>query len=500
MKISKKTRDLLAYIVGGTIVLIGTLLLIAIATGWTYDLKTGELRETGLLLMGSEPSGATISVDGKSIKQKTNYRYSNVIPGNYRLRYEKANYRPWNSLVTVDPAEVTFADYAWLLPNEIPQRPRYQSTPIIQAAQSPDRRRFVFVEQTAPTTDNPLVQPRLLTSTDLARPPVALYTPPAVNATSPRRVASYSNLTLSNDNGQLLVRVTYTDKVSEWLVMPATPSDNPKITNLTTELLINPSWLSWGPRGGNELYYTEKGAIRRVTVNDKKISNALAENVVYAKWSNDWLIYITDATAPALRTVYLLPVDQVVAEKVTTIAQSASYDSAYFRTNNTDYLAVLVGDTKQLIVNANVLRNSSQRTTNIAGRNITAFTVSPNGRYLVHNSNDQFVTIDYERFKRYRFQTSLAGLTSWKWMNDQHIAANLAGSVKLIDFDGQNAELIGDGISPSSPLLFSDNKSLLFFKQIPASETTPEKPQLTQYFLVPDKIIEATRSGQQTRS
>jgi hypothetical protein len=85
-------------------------------------------------------------------------------------------------------------------------------------------------------------------------------------------------------------------------------------------------------------------------------------------------------------------------------------------------------------------------------------------------------------------------------MNDQHIAANLAGSVKLIDFDGQNAELIGDGIAPSSPLLFSENKSLLFFKQIPASETTPEKPQLTQYFLVPDKIIEATRSGQQTRS
>ncbi len=474
MKISKRTRDFLAYLIGGTVVLFGTLLLIAMATGWTYDLRTGELRETGLVLMGSEPAGADISVNDAPFKQRTNYRWSNVVPGSYRLQYTKNGYRPWSSLVTVEPAEVTFADYAWLLPNEIPTKRRYSNLQITTAAQTKDRRRFVFVDQPTATATDPTPQPRLLTSTDLTRPPAVLYTPALPTPDKPRRVANFDSLSFSDDNSSLLVRATYSTGEAEWLIMPDAPSDTPRVTNLTTELLINPSWLSWGPRGNNDLYYLEKGSLRRIQISQKAISESLADSVIAAKWSNEWLSYITDSTAPAERTVYVRTADQPVADKVGTVPRSATYQLTYFRTTNNDFMAVLPNDTKELIIFSNVLRNSDQRVKSISARDVTTFTVSPNGQYLVHNSRGVLATIDFERFKRYRSTTALAGLTNWSWMNDQHLAMSINGTLRLSDFDGQNNEIIAQNFATNSPILFSDNKSLLGFVTTPAE--TPSTP------------------------
>lgn len=490
MKISKRTRDALAYIIGGTVVLFGTLLLIAMATGWTYDLKTGELRETGLLLMGSEPTGADISVNDAPLKQKTNYRYSNVVPGSYQLRYSKPDYRPWSAPVSVSAGEVTFADYAWLLPNTIPSNPRYDSYQIISATQTEDRRRFVFVDLPAVSPENSTPQPRLLTSTDLTRPPVVLYAPPAPANATARRVAGFDSLSFSDDNSSLLVRVAYSTGEAEWLIMPASPSDNPKVTNLTTELLIAPSWISWGPRGNNDLYYTEKGNLRRITLNNKALSATLAEQVVYAKWSDQWLTYITDTTAPAERGLYIRTADQDVADKVGTVPRAQTYDARYFRNLDQDFVSVLIADNGNLMLFSNVLRNSSARTQNVTARDVSAYTVSPSGRYLVYNSRDEFATIDFVRFRRTRSNTSLAGLTSWSWMNEEHLALNINGTLRLSDFDGQNNEIISQTFSKTSPILFSENKSLLGLTTAPAADpAAPAKTQLTQFFLLPDKAF-----------
>lgn len=483
MTISKKTRDLLAYIIGGTVVIIGTLLLVALATGWQYDLRTGELRETGLILMGSEPAGAAITVNDKKINQNTNYRYQNAAVGSFDIRYEKPNFRPWQARIDVRAGEVSFADYAWLIPNDVPIRQRYQDIALTNAVQSKDRRRIVFTEQ-QPAINGQTPAPRLYTSTDLSRPPVLLLDPKTVPTLAAANVVGYDNLQLSSDGSQLLLRLAFANSTNQWFAVSTSPSNSPALKNLTEDFIITPSWISWVSDSNNELTYVEKGNLRRLQLREQRISEALASNVVYANWSDDWLVFISQSAPNQTAELFIRPVDANDNRSVGKLNANSSYLAQYFRNVNGDYLAVLGSDEKTIRVFRNILQDSANLTSSIAARNATTFTVSPNGRYLVHNSSEQMVTIDFERYNRYRFATSLTGLTIWTWMNEQHLAMITNNEIRLVDFDGQNNQLLTEGVLAGSTLLVGENKSLLTF-----TKTAERNRNLTHIFLNPERVI-----------
>lgn len=489
MKISKKTRDIISYLVGGTVVFIGTILLIAIATGWQYDIRTGELRETGLILMGSEPAGATIRVNDQDITQVTNYRYQNAPLGNYALSYQKAGYRPWKAQVEATAGEVTFADYAWLIPNEVPTRQRYADFSFTTAIQSTDRKRFVFIEQRPATTPGVVPPPRLFTSTDLSRPPVLLLDPSSTPSQATIGVTGYDSLQMSEDGSQLLIRATLKDGSIRWQTLATNPSSTPALRDITQDFTINPSWIAWWSTSNTELSYLEKGVLRRLQLRDQRISEALASNVVHASWSKEWLVMITQPQSTGAPELRIRAADSNDNQLVSKLAsQNTAYLTKYFRVLNRDYLAVLGSETKTITLFSNVLRDSDRQTSSIVARNTTAFTVSPDGRFLVHNANERLVTIDFERYRRYRFDTPLTGLTNWSWMNDQHLAMLSDGKLRLVDYDGQNNELLAENVNPASPILFSENKSLLTFTQPVADPASTTK--LQQLFLNPEKILE----------
>lgn len=484
MKISKKTRDIIAYLIGGTVVTVGTLLLVAIANGWQYNVFTGEITETGLILMGSEPNGATITLNDKVLRQKTNFRYSSAPIGEYRIRYEKDQFRPWTSLTSVQAGQVTFADHAWLIPNEIPQRNRYEDLQISQAYQTEDRRRFVLVDSTEPTA------PSLLTSTDLKRPAVSLLTNAQLTTAVGSPVSAIDSLQFSDDASQILLRVTSQNGNTFWITTAAAPASQPVITNLSQTLLFNPTWISWVPRGNNEIMYTQNQALRRAQIRERNISEALAENVISARWSEEWLVFITSENTSGQPTnisqnLFIRPIDSSSNTQVATLATPGqSFDTRYIRSLDRDYIALLNNDSKILTLYTGIFRNSDRRTESAIGRNVSAITLSPNNRFLVHNASSQMVTLDFERFTRYRAGTSLESLTDWAWMNDQHLALKLGTNLKLVDYDGQNSELIASTLLPTSPILFSENKTLLNLT------TQDTRLLLTQSYLDPERFAE----------
>lgn len=482
MKISKRTRDFISYLVGGTVVIAGTLLLIAIANGWQYNIFTGEITETGLILMGSEPTGATITVNNERLPQKTNFRYSNAPIGNYEIRYEKDKFRPWTSLTAVQAGQVTFVDHAWLIPNKIPARRRYEELQITQATQTQDRKRFVLVDNTTPTA------PRLFTSTDLKRPLVPLATNAQLTASVGLPVTGIDSIQFSDDSTKILFRATLANNNSQWLIATVNNNDQPAIVNISQTLLITPTWISWVPRGNNEIIYTEKNILRRAQIHEKNISGILAENVIFAEWSDDWLIFITNqaSTSQATTTqkLFIRPVDASTNEEVTTLATAGqAFTARYIRTADRDYIALLNKDQGALTLYTGIFRNRDRRTESVIGHNVSAITLSPNNRFLVHNARNHMVTLDLERFKHYNSNLSLEGLTDWSWMNDQHLAIKLGADLKLVDYDGQNSELITK-ISPTSPILFFGNKTLLYLRQ------EDSRSYLTQSYLDPEKFTE----------
>lgn len=484
MKISKKTRDIIAYLIGGTVVVAGTLLLVSIANGWQYNIFTGEITETGLILMGSEPNNATITLNDKILPQKTNYRYSSAPVGDYHLRYEKDQFRPWTSLTSVQAGQVTFADHAWLIPNDIPQRYRYNDLQITQGYQTKDRKRFILVDNTQP------LAPSLYTSTDLKRPAVTLLSNGQLSAAAGSPVTQLDSIQFSDDSSQILLRVSTQSGAIAWLTTAAAPTSQPTVTNLTQTLLFNPTWISWVPRGNNEISYTEKGNLRRAKISERSISESLAENVISARWSEEWLIFVTSQTSPAqptatIQKLFIRPIDASSNNEVATLSLSGqNFDSRYIRALDRDYIALLNTDSKTLTLYTGIFRNPDHRTESIIGRNVTAVTLSPNNRFLVHNANNQMITLDLERFKRYRAGTLLDGLLDWAWMNDQHLALKFSDNLKLVDYDGQNSELIVNSLTTTSPILFSENKTLLNLTY----DST--KTMLTQSYLDPEKFTE----------
>lgn len=486
MPLSKPTRNFLALFLGTVTVILGTVFLLATATGWQYDFSTGELRETGLILMNSEPTGSEIRVDNNLLPSKTPYRYTGVRPGRYEVRYSLKDFRPWIKQTSVAAERVSFADYAWMIPENIPTRERYNGENFTNGWQSYDRRRFILLDQAAPTTE-----PRLYTSTDLNRPPVLLYTP-SVNraassngtAVSTSPVTKLDAITFSADANQILATQVHADGTSEWIILPAAPSDTTRVINLTAELGFSPSWVAWGPSGSNDIYVVGDKVLRRFTINDRRTTGSLAANIWAAQWNDQTLVTVEGESST--RRVVARNRDLNDAQTLVDIPASETYELQYFKLLDNDYVAALATDSKTLTVTKGVFANKQDRGTSTAGTHITHFTVNRSGRYLVHNDKDRFVAIDFEQNQRYRFNASLTGLTKWEWMNDQHIAVITGSQLRLIDFDGQNNELIADTINNPTSILFADNKSLLGF-----TKPTKGKPTLwTHFFLNPERIIE----------
>jgi hypothetical protein len=65
--ISQKTRSTLKITIGTILVAFGTLLLVAFSSGYNFDIFRGEIFSTGLVLLGTNPSGASIKINNKSI-------------------------------------------------------------------------------------------------------------------------------------------------------------------------------------------------------------------------------------------------------------------------------------------------------------------------------------------------------------------------------------------------------------------------------------------------
>ncbi|QQS27251.1 hypothetical protein IPM44_01610 [bacterium] len=210
--------------------------------------------------------------------------------------------------------------------------------------------------------------------------------------------------------------------------------------------------------------------------------------MIFAEWSDDWLIFITNQASASQTTatqkLFIRPINASANEEVTTLTTvGQAFTARYIRTTDRDYISLLNKDQSTLTLYTGIFRNRDRRTESIIGHNVSAINLSPNNRFLVHNAGNHMVTLDLERFKRYHSDTSLEGLTDWSWMNDQHLAIKLGTDLKLVDYDGQNSELITK-ISPTSPILFFENKTLLYLQQ------ENSRSYLTQSYLDPEKFTE----------
>lgn len=88
--------------------------------GYRYNFTRGRLERTGVVVVETRPTGASISLNNKLQKTETPTQISKVTPGTYVVRVEKAGYHTWSKTVTVGSRESVFLNQLSLFRKEDP--------------------------------------------------------------------------------------------------------------------------------------------------------------------------------------------------------------------------------------------------------------------------------------------------------------------------------------------------------------------------------------------
>jgi len=114
-----KYRRIYAYTFVIVFILIAPLL-IFYTEGYRYDFKKGQIVRTGVLNVDSNPRDATIVLNGKTIKNKTQAIIKNLPPQEYQITIKKESYYEWEKKLLVFPNQATLTNRITLFKNSSP--------------------------------------------------------------------------------------------------------------------------------------------------------------------------------------------------------------------------------------------------------------------------------------------------------------------------------------------------------------------------------------------
>ncbi len=89
---------------------VAAIILVFIASGYKYDIFTGQLQKTGMIYLKSEPRPVSVYLDGELKSKKTPIRIPYLLPKTYHVKLSFNDYIDWEADVKVKAGEVSSFD------------------------------------------------------------------------------------------------------------------------------------------------------------------------------------------------------------------------------------------------------------------------------------------------------------------------------------------------------------------------------------------------------
>ena len=423
--ISQKTRNSLLYLFAILVVIFGSIILVALAQGYEYDFLHNQIKVTGLVLIGSQPSGATINVDDHEVKPKTPYRIENAAIGPLKIKLTKAEYRDWQSSFVVQPGEVAFADYALLLPSNLNYKVINPDTSFTQLVNSDDHKRQFAVSQ------KPLGIWQIETDRS-----TQLYSPGGTAGKPEEASEEITGLQVSSDGSAMLFQQkNASGQISNMYLALG----NSQAVNVSQEFGFNLAQLYFNPVNSHELYWLDNNSLRRINLDNKTVTAVLVGNIASLQIRRDRILVVEPPnSSKSEQNFFSYNLDGGDKKLVAAMSSDAlGYELDYSKGRFNDYMAARAKGNNEFYLVRDPL--GSARTTSVFTKEIKAFTFSPNGRFLVLDRMDQLKSYDLEFTQVYDYHYSLAGLSHWQWYNNYHLLITSNQKTSLVDFDGQNS-------------------------------------------------------------
>ncbi len=451
----KKTKSLVLPLVAIIFVFGGTILLVAFAQGYTFDPASRKISTTGLVLIDSSPNDAYITLNNKSLNKKTPYRSTGLSAGDITISLKKDQYRSWFSKQKVVAGEVTFANYALLLPEVLYQESVAAPSKYSQVLQSSSLNKTLALSKDTLT----------IYSLNNDGESKLLYKPAAPSEPS-KAIVAIEKIQVSPNGERSLFTQVLANGERQTIFLH---TGDGKFDNLTLEYGYAFVDLRFNPNDANELFWLEAGVLKKIRVSEKSISSNLISSIASLSVTSDRLLVVAqpdssetslplEAQTQKLSSYSFSATDQKQIAQIR--ADTAGYQLNYIKSRYDDYVAVLYLGSGLLELTRDPYATSYQpQATRYEG--VKQITVSPNSRFIVLDQVGVMHTLDLEFNQQFESQTSTAKLQSWAWLDNYHLVLQQDSQLRLVDFDGQNNQLLTPIKDVSSVAVSIGSKTLM---------------------------------------
>ncbi|MEI7539828.1 MAG: PEGA domain-containing protein, partial [Candidatus Saccharibacteria bacterium] len=426
-----------------------------------FRLEKGQIEQYAFMQFNSSPAGATVTVDGKIINGQTPNKAS-MPEGSYEIVMWRSGYETWRKTVDIKSGELTWLNYAWMIPTKLALEPVASYNTLFMTSASPAGK-YMLAQKSADMPIFDLVD----LSADTTKTTQVTIAPNAYSESSSYGVV-HSFRVEQWDNGEryILVQHTYNDKTELLVVDTQGTSPTKNITKLFNLAFTN---VKFSSNGGNILYALEAGNIRKLDIGAETISKALAIGVSDFELYDSNIITYVGAGDTGKRVVGLYRDGDESPYILKTIDSDGSVPLHAVSTHyfNEDYIAIAEGKAVQVYKgnyrNAIVGDTSSIKLIKSfdASDVVQNLSFSPSGQYLLAQSGANFTSYDMEYQKVSSSTVDNTGTTlPPRWINTSYLWSDSSSNLSIREFDGANVHSINPVVTGQSATLTKNGRYL----------------------------------------
>jgi len=474
---------LLGYCLVTLAIGIATLILLYWSYGYNVN-REGDVTQSGLLFVSSQPSGADIYLNAARYSSNTNTRV--VTPaGRYTLKVSKTGYRDWQRPVVVAGGDVQHFDYPFLFPKTLKSSvvTNLGTVPSLMA-QSPNNR---WLLMDAPAKSGSFT---LYDLKDPAKPVATTIALPNTGFTAEAGDQTWRQLDWASDNRHVLLLHDFTTVAGlqhEYILLDReTPIDS---VNLTAMLKLSQteSVSLYNDRIDQfYVYDTAAQTLRRVDGNTGLEASILNRVLAFTTYGSDKIVYVTDEpptgkTTSGKVSVVLQSGQRTITLQTLPPAGTGVYllDMAQYSGNwyvavaaSTDSVVYIYKNPQDQVVSGPDTYPAPWRRLPLGSPSYLSF--SADGQFLLTESGQNFVTYDLENVAQYRYTTTQPIDQSQlhaSWANDDQLTYVSGGKLTIFDYDYRNQQTLVSA-SPGFLPAFSADASYLYTVRPAGTEPT----------------------------
>ena len=423
--------------------------------GYRLDQQNWSIARGALVQIGSTPSGATVTIDGKAGGARTPTKQS-LIAGTHDFRVTRDGYRDWTKSLALQAGTLTWLNNIRLIPSSLETTTIRSLGSVTNVITAPDNRVILTQE------DNAKPEFRLITINAIDDEPKTVALPATMFTAGSSHIFIPTSF---DDSGRyVLVNHQYDSNKLEWLILDT--QQVAESLNLSRSLQIGLNDVKFSGRGIASLYGISNGTLRNISATNGTLSRVLVSGIEsFSIFDHSFITYVgTDPQDAGKKVagVYRSGDDTstILREAVDKEVPLAIATTRYF---NDVYTAIAEGSSVTILKGDFPNPEAADKGDNleIVNKFELSFSVkellfSGKGSYLVMRGDTAYAGYEVE-FRR--LVEAPIVLEKIRWFDDINLWTMQNGTAVIQEFDGANRQEL---VPASSPLvlLSSDDRFL----------------------------------------